>query len=73
MNQNQSDDQYGRARVQATPELEAYYKDLNNLIEYKENSFPEDNLNNNVDNQLTFGNGYSYGAEFFIKKRTGEV
>ena len=45
--------------------VEAYYKDLNNLIEYKENSFPEDNLNNNVDNQLTFGNGYSYGAEFF--------
>ena len=31
MNQNQSDDQYGRARVQATPELEAYYKDLENL------------------------------------------
>ncbi|MCH1612593.1 MAG: TonB-dependent receptor, partial [Flavobacteriales bacterium] len=28
--------------------VEAYYKDLNNLIEYKENSFPEDNLNNNV-------------------------
>ena len=52
--------------------VEAYYKDLNNLIEYKENSFPEDNLNNNVDNQLTFGNGYSYGAEFFIKKRTGD-
>ena len=52
--------------------VEIYYKDLNNLIEYKENSFPEDNLNNNVDNQLTFGNGYSYGAEFFIKKRTGD-
>ena len=52
--------------------VEAYYKDLNNLIEYKENSFPEDNLNNNVDNQLTFGNGYSYGTEFFIKKRTGD-
>lgn len=52
--------------------VEVYYKDLNNLIEYKENSFPEDNLNNNVDNQLTFGNGYSYGAEFFIKKRNGD-
>ena len=50
--------------------IELYYKDLN-LIEYKENSFPEDNLNNNVDNQLTFGNGYSYGAEFFLKKRMG--
>ncbi|MBM77033.1 MAG: TonB-dependent receptor [Crocinitomicaceae bacterium] len=52
--------------------VELYYKDLKNLIEYKENSFPEDNLNNNVDNQLTFGNGYSYGAEFFVKKRMGD-
>ena len=53
--------------------LELYYKDLKNLIEYKENSFPEDNLNNNVDNQLTFGRGYSYGAEFFLKKRMGDI
>ena len=52
--------------------VELYYKDLNNLIEYKENSFPEDNLRNNVDNQLTFGDGYSYGAEFFFKKRMGD-
>jgi hypothetical protein len=52
--------------------VEVYYKDLNNLIEYKENSFPEDNLKNNVDNQLTFGKGYSYGAEFFLKKRLGD-
>lgn len=53
--------------------VELYYKDLKNLIEYKENSFPEDNLNNNVDNQLTFGRGYSYGAEFFLKKRMGDI
>ncbi len=52
--------------------LELYYKDLKNLIEYKENSFPEDNVSNNVDNQLTFGRGYSYGAEFFFKKRLGD-
>jgi hypothetical protein len=52
--------------------VELYYKDLNNLIEYKENSFPEDNLKNNVDNQLTFGKGYSYGLEFFLKKRLGD-
>jgi len=52
--------------------LELYYKDLKNLIEYKENSFPEDDVSNNVDNQLTFGNGYSYGAEFFFKKRLGD-
>jgi len=52
--------------------IELYYKDLRNLIEYKENSFPEDNVSNNVDNQLTFGRGYSYGAEFFFKKRLGD-
>lgn len=52
--------------------IEVYYKDLKNLIEYKNNSQPEDNVNNNVDNQLTFGNGYSYGAEFFFKKRLGD-
>jgi len=52
--------------------VELYYKELNNLIEYKENSFPEDNLKTNVDNQLTFGRGYSYGAEFFLKKRLGD-
>ncbi len=52
--------------------IELYYKDLKNLIEYKENAFPEDNVNNNVDNQLTFGRGYSYGAEFFFKKRMGD-
>jgi gentisate 1,2-dioxygenase len=31
MNENQSDDQYGRARVQDSPELESYYKELESL------------------------------------------
>lgn len=52
--------------------VEFYYKDLDNLIEYKENSQPDDNVNDNVDNQLTFGKGYSYGAEFFFKKAMGD-
>ena len=52
--------------------IEIYYKDLNNLIEYKNAAQPEDNVSDNVDNQLTFGKGYSYGAEFFIKKRLGD-
>jgi len=53
--------------------VELYYKNLQNLIEYKDNSQPDDNVNNNVGNQLTFGNGYSYGAEFFLKKSKGKV
>lgn len=53
--------------------IELYYKDLDNLVEYQENTRPEDNINNNIDNFLTFGVGYSYGAEFFLKKRTGDL
>lgn len=53
--------------------VELYYKDLKNLIEYRENAQPDDNVEDNVDNQLTFGDGYSYGAEFFIKKTYGDL
>jgi hypothetical protein len=53
--------------------VEIYYKDMDNLVEYKEGTLPEDNVNDNIDNLLTFGRGYSYGAEFFFKKRYGAV
>lgn len=53
--------------------VELYYKDMNNLIEYREGALPEDNVKDNVDNQLVFGKGYSYGAEFFFKKRLGDL
>lgn len=52
--------------------LELYYKDLRNLIEYKEGALPGDNVNDNTDNLLTFGRGYSYGAELFLKKTYGK-
>lgn len=51
--------------------VEGYWKDLTGLVAYGENSRPEDNINNNVDNNLVFGDGYSYGLEFFLKKRQG--
>ncbi|MFT3886048.1 MAG: TonB-dependent receptor [Flavobacteriales bacterium] len=53
--------------------IEVYYKDMQNLIEYAEGAQPQDNGNTNYDAQLVFGNGYSYGAELFIKKRTGRL
>ena len=53
--------------------IEGYYKELDNLVEYAENSQPTDNLSTNTDNNLVFGKGWSYGAEFFIKKRTGRL
>jgi hypothetical protein len=51
--------------------VEVYYKTMENLVEYEEGARPENNINNNTDNQLVFGSGYSYGAEFFFKKSTG--
>jgi hypothetical protein len=53
--------------------IEAYYKTLENLVAYADGSEPEDNIQNNVDNNLVFGEGTSYGAEFFLKKRQGVV
>lgn len=53
--------------------IEVYHKQMDNLIEYKEGVFPEDNTNTNSDESFTFGSGESYGAEFFIKKRLGKT
>lgn len=52
--------------------VEVYYKGMNNLIEYQEGALPSDNVNDNTDNLLTFGKGWSYGIEFFIKKTAGK-
>lgn len=52
--------------------VELYYKNLDNLIEFIPGTTPENNVNNNIDNNLTFGTGYSYGAEFFFKKALGD-
>ncbi len=53
--------------------VEGYYKDFKNLIEYADGASPQDNGNTNYDQQLVFGKGYSYGAELFVKKRTGKL
>jgi predicted transport protein len=52
--------------------VEFYYKGMNNLVEFKEGSLPTDNVNDNTDNLLTFGRGWSYGAELFFKKTRGK-
>ncbi len=53
--------------------IEAYYKDMKNLIEYKEGSVPEDNANGRQDDALTLGDGNSYGIELFFKKSLGKT
>jgi hypothetical protein len=53
--------------------IEAYYKGMNNLIEYKEGALPGDNVNDNTDNLLVFGKGWSYGIELFVKRSLGKL
>jgi hypothetical protein len=52
--------------------VELYYKTMKNQVEYREGYVPGDAVKDNVDNNLVFGDGYSYGAEFFLKRRLGE-
>ena len=51
--------------------VEFYYKDLQNQIEYEDGYTPQ--LNVEEERSFVFGRGYSYGAELFIKKRTGNL
>jgi hypothetical protein len=53
--------------------VEVYYKIMKNQVAYKDGAVPADNAGNNVDNAFVFGKGWSYGAEFFVKKRFGKV
>lgn len=53
--------------------VEVYYKTMSNQVEYKEGSQPTDNIYDNPDNAFTFGRGWAYGAEFFLKKSKGKL
>ncbi|HSY76618.1 MAG TPA: carboxypeptidase-like regulatory domain-containing protein, partial [Bacteroidia bacterium] len=50
--------------------VETYYKIMQNQIDYKNGA--QLLLNQSVESQLLFGNGRSYGAEFFFKKKFGK-
>ncbi|MCX6291889.1 MAG: TonB-dependent receptor [Bacteroidetes bacterium] len=52
--------------------VEVYYKEMKNQIEYEDGYMPENSVNDNVDNNFVFGKGWSYGAEFFVKKAKGK-
>ena len=53
--------------------VEVYYKGMNNLIEFEEGALPGDDVNDNTDNLLVFGKGWSYGAEFYLKRAYGKL
>ena len=47
---------------------------MDNLVEYSDNYIPGIAIGTeNVDNNLTFGEGKSYGAEFFLNKKRGDL
>ena len=51
--------------------IETYYKSYQNQIDYINGA--QLNLNSNVESQLLYGIGRSYGAELFIKKKYGRL
>jgi len=51
--------------------VEVYYKDLQNQIDYRNGANLI--LNNKVESQLVFGKGSSYGAEFYVRKKSGKL
>ena len=51
--------------------VELYYKDLNHVIDFKDNAMTYGNVL--IDGELRFGKGRSYGAEFLIRKNTGKL
>ena len=60
---------FAKDRYEAS--VEVYYKGMKNLIEFQEGALPGDNVNDNTDNLLVYGDGWAYGAEFFLKKTSG--
>lgn len=49
--------------------VELYYKDMENQIDFAPDA--EVFLNPNLDQEVLAGDGWAYGAEFFLKKRLG--
>lgn len=51
--------------------VEAYYKDMQNVIDYRNgaNVF----LNEQLEGDLVYGDGKAYGLEFFVKKNKGRL
>jgi hypothetical protein len=50
---------------------EVYYKTLLNIIDFKDNANLF--LNKHIETQTLSGNGYSYGNEYMLEKKTGDL
>lgn len=51
--------------------VELYYKDLDHVIDFKDNASTYGNVL--IDGELRFGKGRAYGIEFLIRKNTGKL
>lgn len=51
--------------------IEAYYKIMNNQIEFKPGA--QLLLNQNIEGEMVFGSGKAYGVELFLQKKTGRL
>jgi len=51
--------------------IDAYYKNINNLTEYKD-GMDFSSFQANSDQRVTQGKGYSWGIEFFLQKNRGK-
>ncbi len=49
--------------------IEAYYKTMQNQVAFKEGTHLLEQID--IDRQLVFGKGWSYGVEMLVKKRSG--
>ena len=52
--------------------LEGYYKDMKNVLEYREGA-TFTNLSSNWFERVEIGNGDSYGVELLVQKKTGSI
>lgn len=50
--------------------FETYYKTMKNQVDYKNGA--DINTSPDVESELLFGKGRAYGAEFYLKKKTGK-
>ena len=51
--------------------VELYYKDLDHVIDFKDNATTYGNVL--IDGELRFGKGRSFGAEFLVRKNSGKL
>ena len=53
--------------------VEGYYKKMDRLIEYQEGADFLGTTDNNWQDKVTAGEGWSYGGEFFVQKKFGKT